>query len=164
MSVAAVRLAVSGTRARGFSLIEVVIGVGIFAAALVPMMDLVTSSTRMSVSAGRMLEATLHGQTLLQALAELEPAEFPPVATGDETVVLQDGASAAPGQGPRWQALAAYYARPTSFAMQRRALARRLAGGELAVRVEIVWTSTPGEADRTQTVSLQTLSTPRNWD
>lgn len=150
--------------AEGVSLIEIVIAVGIFAMALVPLIDLVVSSSRISVSATRMLDATLYGQTLLQALAELEPTEFPPVATGEERLILDGATAPSSGGGPRWQALMAYCALPPVFTMQRRAFARRMPGGELVVRVELEWAAAPTDTARVQRVSLQTLSTPRNWD
>lgn len=144
-----------------FSLLEVVICLLIFGLALQPIMQMLTASHRMSVSARHLLDATVQAQTLLEAVGQLSTAELPPIPPGTETVILP-ARGVASGAG-RWREVAAFFARPTPIPMDRRVIARRFPTGELQLRVEVDWIALVHDEKTRQTLSLATFSTPRSW-
>lgn len=148
------------------SLVEVLITLFILALALVPIISMFSSTHRIGHSARRMVDVTLHVQTLLEALAELEPADFPIVTPGQETILLADaGGGVGAGASPRYQEVVEFFTtRPVPVeGMKRTVIARRLPSGELAVRVEVEWDAVVGETKTQQKLVLPMLSTPRNW-
>ena len=149
---------------RGFSLVEVLICLVIFALALVPIINLFSESHRVGHSAHRMMEASLSAQTLLEAVGQLDVSELPAVPASSEVVLLEDGGPPTGATAGRWPQVAAYFARPLPFEMRRRVLAQRLPGGPLQVRVEVEWLATPGEPRTRQHQVLQSFASMRVWE
>jgi hypothetical protein len=153
-------------RRRGVSLVEVLLTLFILALALIPIISMFSSTHRIGHSARRLVDVTLHVQTLLEALAELEPADFPVITPGQETILLADaGGGASAGASARYQEVVEFFTtRPVPVeGMKRTVIARRLASGELSVRVEAEWDAVVGESRTQQRLVLPMLSTPRNW-
>lgn len=151
---------------RGVSLVEVMLTLFILSMALVPIITMFSNTHRIGHSARRLVDVTLHVQTLLEALAELEPADFPPVVPDQEVILLADaggGASASPSA--RYAEVAEFFTTRSVpvEGMKRTVIARRLRTGELAVRVEVEWDAVVGETKTQQKLVLPMLSTPRNW-
>lgn len=156
----------SASRREGLSLVEVLITLFILAVALVPIISMFSSTHRIGHSARRLVDVTMHVQTLLEALAELEPQDFPVVTPGQETILLADaGGGAGAAASPRYQEVVEFFTtRPVPVeGMKRTVIARRLPTGELAVRVEVEWDRVVGEARTQHRLVLPMLSTPRNW-
>ena len=82
-------------RRRGLSLIEALLAAVLFVVLLVPVVLIYGSSNRVGYAADRMLDATLHGQTLLESLAALEDHELPPVPAGASVPLFVDDPDAA---------------------------------------------------------------------
>src|ERR1043166_2017642 len=114
---------------RGISILEVLISIIIFMLALIPVADLFSTSNRMAASAQRFLEATLHAQTLLEAVCEIDPDDLPRLpdapATGDaddKLLLDSDGNQLSGGKG-RWPELVTWFNKPPAFPMERRQIA-----------------------------------------
>ena len=148
---------------RGLSLVEVLVTLVILSVSLVPIITLFTSSQRMGTSARKLVDVTLHAQTIVEALAQLDPADFPVVAAGQESTLLADGGPPLPGGSARFDEVAAFFAKPPPIAMERRVTARRLASGEMLVRIDVAWQAVVGERATRHTISIPMLAAPRNW-
>jgi len=156
----------SASRRDAFSLVEVLLTLMILALALIPIISMFSSTHRIGHSARRMVDVTLYMQTLLEALAELEPADFPTVPPDQETILMTDGGGGAgPGASPRYDEVVQFFrTRPVPVdGMKRTVYAKRLRTGELRVRVEVDWDAVVGEEKTRQHLDLPMLSTPRNW-
>lgn len=151
---------------RGVSLVEVLLTLFILALAMIPIISMFSSTHRIGHSARRLVDVTLHVQTLLEALAELEPADFPTVTRNQELILLADaGGGANAGSSARYQEVVEFFTtRPVPVeGMKRTVIAKRLDTGELAVRVEVEWDAVVGESKTKQQLVLPMLATPRNW-
>lgn len=147
----------------GFSLVEVLLVLGILAVGVVPVLQMYSASHRIAHSAHRLSEVTLHAQSILEALAELSLEEFPAVVKGERTVLLADQGPAAPGGGPRFAQVVEFFQKKPPLEMARLVTAERLAGGELVIRVQVQWQAVVGEDATWQQIVLPMVSTPRNW-
>jgi hypothetical protein len=155
-------------RRRGLSLLEALLAAVLFVVLLVPVVLIYGSSNRVGYAADRMLDATLHGQTLLESLAALEDHELPPVPAGASVPLFvddPDAALSAPSGGGsgRWDEVAAWLELPPPFPMTRVVTAERLASGPVVLRVEIAWLALPGRPETGRVVTLQTLASPTLW-
>jgi prepilin-type N-terminal cleavage/methylation domain-containing protein len=150
----------------GVSLVEVLLTLFILAVALVPIITLFTNTHRIGHSARRQVDVTLHVQMLLEALAELEPADFPTVSQDQETILLADqGGGVTGGASARYQEVVDMFRQqkvPVD-GMKRTVIAKRLRSGELQIRVEVDWDAVVGEERTRQHLTIPMLSTPRNW-
>ena len=91
----------SSSSRSALSILEVLICLVILAFALVPILNLFTSSHRIGHSARRFVDASMYGQTILEGVSMLEPADLPTIAPGSELILL-DGATGQPqGRGRR---------------------------------------------------------------
>lgn len=136
---------------------------GVLAAVTITVVPMYMSSRRIAHSARRLSDVTLHAQSILEALAEVELGEFPDVPAGEATVLFADQAPAAPGGGPRFEEVAAYFKKPPPLEMERLVKARRLATGEMLLEIEVEWRAVVGEKETVQRIRLPMLATPRNW-
>lgn len=93
------------TRRAGLSLLEVLIVLLLAGAVLGPLVGSFISSERIGFSAERLLEATIRGEAMLEALLELEVADVPAPARVDEVTIWDDDGSYLAGSTPRWQRL-----------------------------------------------------------
>ena len=153
----------AGRRSGGFSFLELLLTLGILAAALVPILTMYSSSHRIGHSARRLSEVTLHAQSILEALAELETAEFPAVPPGVETTLLSDAGPAASGGGKRYAEVEQYFSKKPPLEMERSVTANRLPTGEMVLKITVKWYAVSHDASTEQTIALPMLSTPRNW-
>jgi competence protein ComGC len=142
------------SRERGVALMEMLVGLALVALLLVPLVQMMTGSRRIAHSAGKHLAATLHGQSLLEALGELTAAELP-----EADVLLADGEAPAGGTG-RWARAVELFSKAPPFAMTRRVLARRLPEGAVVLTLRMEFLRLPGEAGTRRELVLRTLSRP----
>lgn len=128
---------VAGRRAarRGFTLIEILLVLGLSFIGLFGMMTVVVAAQRASMSARSLSEATALAQDKLEQLAHLPLASL---AGGTETTLTAQGVSAAGG----------LYTRTTTVAVN---------GAATTVRVRVSWNDT---ANRAHTVDLSTVRAP----
>jgi prepilin-type N-terminal cleavage/methylation domain-containing protein len=148
----------------GFSLTEVMIGLVILAIAIVPIISMFTASHRTSHSARRLLDATLHAQTVLEGLASLEPADLPAIPLGADVVLVKDPGGFLGGGGPRFDEVARYFARSAPFAGIRRTVsAHRAQTGELILKMEVRFRGVVSDPRTEQTLTLHSVTAPRNW-
>jgi prepilin-type N-terminal cleavage/methylation domain-containing protein len=155
----------SGSRPdRGMSLVEVLLTLVIISLALVPIIQVFSQSHRIGHSARRLVEVTMHAQSLLEALAELDDTELP-VPQGTEVIVLSDaGGGGFQGTGRYTEVEELFKRRPLPVeGMTRTIVAKKLATKELELRIDVEWDSVVGEKKTRQKLSLPMLSTPRNW-
>lgn len=151
-------------RERGLSILEVLITLTILALILVPIIQIFSSSHRMGHSARRLVDVVVHVQSLVEAISELDPADFPPLTAGQETVLMNDDGRAGGGGTPRYQEIVDYFNRPRPIAdMKRSLIAKRLTTGEVEVRIAVDWQGVLGEEKTRQKLVLPMLATPRNW-
>lgn len=156
----------SASRRRALSLVEVLLTLVIFSLALAPIINLFTSAHRIGHAARRLVDVTLHAQAILEALAELEPVDFPAsIATSGQMTLMADSGGVTVGQSDRYDQVVAFFQRqPLPVAgMQRTVNARRLQTGELEVWIVVDWLAVIGEEKTKQTITLSMLSSPRNW-
>lgn len=151
-------------RERGISLVEVLLTLVILSLVMVPIIQVFTSSHRIGFSAKRMVDVVVHVQALVEAVAELDPVDFPALSPGQESVLMDDEGRAGSGGTPRYQQVCDYFARPKPVEdMKRSILAKRLPTGEVEVRIEVTWFAILGEQRTEQKIVLPMLATPRNW-
>lgn len=148
---------------RGFSLIEVLMCLLILSTIVVPIIDMVITSRRVSHSASRSVDVTLHAQTVLEAVSHLEPKELPEIAADGERMLLADGIRLPPGGGDRFKTLESSFQRPPPVPMTRRVSARRLATGELALRIKVSYLAVVGEERTRQEATFRMLTIPWSW-
>lgn len=147
-----------------FSLVEVVLGIALVSAVLAPLLGMFLNSHRIGHSARRRVEVTLHGQMLIEAVAELDVDDFPPLKPGAETILLQDGGPGVAGSSKAWRQVADYFARkPPLEGLTRTLTARRLPTGEVLIALQIEWDAVAMDDRTRQTLDLAVVSTPRNW-
>jgi len=149
----------------GLSLLEVLLTLVILALILVPIIRVFTASHRIGYSAKRLVDVVVHVQALVEALAELEPADFP-VPPGDTTdkLLMDDEGKQEPGNTARYKEICDFFQRkPPVEGMKRELSAKRLATGEVEVRVHVTWTAVQGEQRTQQELTIPMLATPRNW-
>lgn len=146
-----------------FSMVEVLLVLGILAVGIVPILSMYNSTHRVAHSAYRLTEVTLHAQAVLEALAELRIDEFPPVPPGEKTILLADDGPAAAASDPHFAQVEAYFKKKPPLEMARVVTAERLATGEMLLRIEVKWRAVVGEDATMQTIVLPMLATPRNW-
>jgi hypothetical protein len=144
-------------------MVEVVLCLGILSVALVPIVGLFSSSHRIGHSAQRLVDVTLHAQMLLEALAELDAEEIPSIPAGSEQTLMADGGPSPRRAGARFNELVQFFAKKPPVEMTRTIVARRLASGELLLRVDVEWLAVARDPATRQAVSLRMLSIPRSW-
>lgn len=153
----------SSSSRSALSILEVLICLVILAFALVPILNLFTSSHRIGHSARRFVDASMYAQTILEGVSMLEPADLPTISPGSELILL-DGATAAPGGGPRFREIATYFNASQPFPMQERTVtALRADTGELLLKIELKWLGVAGDERTSQTANLQMLTPPKSW-
>lgn len=156
---------------RGFSIIETLITLTILAVILVPIIQIFTQSQRQGVSARRLVDVVLHSQSILEALSQLEPIDFPPLppaaqGTASAAILVNDDGRELAGSSTKYQQLIKYFKeqRPKNFEdMKRELSAQKLANGEVEVFIVVTWQGVKGEDRTRQKIILTMLSTPRNW-
>lgn len=151
------------TSRAAFSLVEVVISLLILSTILVPIINMFVNSRRVSHSAGRMVEITLHCQMLLEALSHLEPRDLPEIDADSEILLLADGVALPGASSPNLQLLVDAFKKQPPLPMQRKLAARRLATGELALRIEVTWLAVVGEERTRQKATFRMLTIPYSW-
>jgi len=154
-------------RRDAFSLLELVIGVTIFALAFIPIVELLSTSRRTAASSLRFLEASSYAQTLLEAIEPLDASELP-AGDGEWTLLSSQGAAAA-GTGTRWPEVQRFFDAPPPFPMTARVVtATRVPNAAdptrpdrvlLRVRVEFLRVVTIEDSE--QDVSLEGMLDPR---
>lgn len=110
---------------RGTSLLEMLLAFAILAMVLVPSFYLYQSSRAIVFASGRILDATIIGQTLLEGVTELDPEELPPPSDprADEWRLLPP--SGTPPPGSRFPKIVEHFEAPTPFPMERILVAER---------------------------------------
>lgn len=104
---------------KAVSLVEILLALGLLAVVLVPTFSLYLSSRAIVYSSGRILVATILGQTLLEGAAQLDPLELPlPADTGAEEWQLLPP-SGTPPAGSRFQKIVDLFQQATPFPMER---------------------------------------------
>jgi hypothetical protein len=134
--------------------------------ALVPIINLFTSIHRISHSSQRLVEASLHAQMLLEAVAEMDPEELDWIPDGGQAVIAQHGVASPASPGRQLPAFVAYFQRPPPVAgMERTVAATRLGapGRELTIKVRVTWLGVVGEESTRQSIELSMLANPRSW-
>ena len=149
--------------ARGFSLLEVMICLVILAFTLVPIVDMFSNSHRISHSSQRLVQVSLHGQMLIEAVAMMNPEDLPTIPVDAEVTLLSDDLGGVGGGGPQFASLNTFFQKPPPFKMQRTLTGRRLPTGELLVRIKMEWLGVAQEDSTHQEITLRMLSAPRNW-
>ena len=140
------------------------VGLVILAAALGPIILMFMSSQRTSVSARRLLDATLHGQTVLEGLSLLEPADLPPIPPGGDVMLVKDPGGFLGGGSARFEEVARYFGRSVPFdGLTRKVEAHRAATGELILKMEMRWKSVVTDDRTAQVLTLEAVTAPRNW-
>ena len=95
--------------------------VGILSVLLIPIMDMLITSNRAAASARRMLDSTLYAQSLLEAMAELNPSELPDAGGGERE--LLDGAPASVAAPPgRWKQASNHIHSSPPFPLNKRSV------------------------------------------
>ena len=150
----------SAVRRRAFSLIEVLLCIGLLATILVPIIDVFTNSGRVSHSAGRLVDVALHAQMQLEALAQLEPHELPITGPDVEELLVADGLPLTPSGGTRFQEWLVRFQAAPGITMQRKVVARRLATGEVQLRLTVSWLGIEGDERTRQTATFRMLAVP----
>jgi len=142
----------------------VLIGLTLFTVLLGPLVRILGSATRTSYSADRLLRATRHGQTLLEALASLEPREVPLGTPPPAEALLYDAAGGLRGPGAgRWDEVEAFFASPPPFPMERTLRALATPGGRVVFRLEMTWLAQPDRPESARTLTLDALAKPLLW-
>ena len=149
---------------RGLSIIEVLITLVILAMVLVPIIQVFTSSHRIGFSAKRMVDVVVHVQSLVEAVAELDPVDFPPLTVNQESVLMDDDGRPCAGTTPNYQQVCDFFGRPKPIKDMKRSIsAKRLQTGEVEVVIEVTWFAIEGEQRTEQKIVLPMLATPRTW-
>lgn len=150
-------------RAAGVSIVEVLVCVVMLAVALVPILDLTISSSRMGHSARRMVDASVYGQTILEGLAMLEPEDFPDIPPGVEQILL-DGDQPGASGGPRFMEAATYFNQSAPFEfIQRVVSAKRHSSGGLLLTVDLKWLGVVADDRTVHSIRMHVLTPPRKW-
>ena len=144
-------------------MVEVLLCLGILAMVLVPVVDLFTSFHRVSTGASRLVEVALHGQTLVEALAQMDPADLPELPAGTSRILIGDGQPDPAGAAGRLAAFVEYFHRRPPADVTRTITMKRLATGELAYRIQLEWLAITGDARTRQRVEIPVVGVPRNW-
>jgi Tfp pilus assembly protein FimT len=151
------------------SLIEVLFTLVILALVLVPVIQVFTQTRRMSHSAQRLVDVTVHVQSLIEAVAGLEPKDLPSSAQSSggggttEVTLLSDSRPPDAGSA-KWQQVVDFFKKPPPVRGMERLLAVKfLPTGEAMLRVKVTWTAIEGEKKTEQSIELPMLCTPKNW-
>lgn len=148
-------------RARaGLSLVEVLLCLALLATIVVPIIDMFMNSAHVTVTSGRLVEVSLHGQMLLEALSQIEPRDLPQTTLDQEELVAADGLASGPSGEPRYQAWRAAFQKKPPFPMQRSVTIRRRSTGEAELGLMVTWQGTEGEEKTRQRIHIHMLSTP----
>lgn len=155
------------TSRRGFSMIELVISVVIFAAALIPIADLMSASRRTTASSLRLLQATTYAQTLLEAVLPLDLDELPTGTATNWTLL----STMQPVQGGtnRWSDVRKYFDGPPPFPMVARIVTARTIPNPVdparpsrtVIRAKVEFLRITTDEDSIQEVVLEGLLDPR---
>lgn len=148
---------------RGFSMVEVLISMIILALILVPIINMFMTSKRVSHSAGRTVEITLHAQMILEALSHLEPRDLPDIGPDEELLLMADGVALPTDGTDNFKLLLAAFKRPPPVTMTRKLAAKRLPTGELALRIDVSWLAVVGEERTRQKATFRMLTIPWSW-
>lgn len=150
-------------RRQAFSLIEVVVSLLILSLALIPIINMFSASHRISHSSQRLVNVSLHGQMVLEAVAMMNPEDMPAIPADAEALLLADDGGGVGGGGPQFGQLKTFFAKPPPVTMQRTVTGRRLPTGELLLKIKMEWLGVAQEDNTKQELTLRMLSTPRNW-
>lgn len=156
------------TSRRGFSMIELVISVVIFAAALIPIADLMSASRRTTASSLRLLQATTYAQTLLEAVLPLDLEELPAGPTANWTL-LSSMQPVQGGTGTRWTLVRKFFDGPPPFPMVARLVTARTIPNPVdparpsrtVIRAKVEFLRVTTDEDSVQEVVLEGLLDPR---
>lgn len=149
---------------RGTTLLEIVIGLAILGLVLAPLMSLFTASRRASYAANRLIEVSMEAQMVLEALAQLEPADINLPPAGD-VLVFTDQAPIGVTGSARYQSILDYFnARPRPASLLRKVTAHRLPGtNQLEFQLEATWIAVVGDTTTEQSLTMAMASIPRSW-
>lgn len=148
---------------RAFSLLEVLVSLLILSLILVPIINMFMTSRRVSHSAGRTVDITIHCQMLLEALSHLEPRDLPEIEADSDLLLMADGVPVSSDGSPNFQLLLGAFKKPPPLPMERKLSARRLPTGELALRIEVTWLAVVGEERTRQKATFRMLTIPFSW-
>lgn len=147
------------------SILEIVLGLAIFAIAMPAILQLFTNLNRTTYAADRLVDATIHGQMILEAVLELQQDELPTIPATGSVVLFQDGVGVLPGGTSRWDEVVAFLAQPVPVpGMIRTITAERFAADDrLLLVVSLEWRRVGHEAGNVQSIRLQGTSTSLGW-
>lgn len=174
----------------GLTLIEVLICAVLMVVALIPTVLIFRSANRVSYSADRLLQATLHGEVVIESLAQLTPEEFPglgPNPTPGLPIALFDDAQGGfqiQGNGTRWEEMVAFMQISSTalnrvedplasrvgkpFEMNRRIEVVPVSDDpskppKILIRISMEWKGLPTDPQPNRGIVLETLGHPALW-
>lgn len=155
---------------RGFSLLEVLVATVLFLVLLAPLTRMMMGANRAGVAANRLLEVTAYGQTVLEAVELLTPADLgaaiPAGSSGPYTVHESLGVplATAPGTSPpavpggevTLEKITTYLEQARfPFQLGKRLTLENLSGGHVAVELRLNFPRLPTEPEALHTVLLR---------
>lgn len=145
---------------RAFSLMEVLICVLILSMIIVPILDMSVNSAQVSKRSGRLVEVTMHCQSLLEALSQLGPHELPETPVDTDELLAADEVPRAAAGGPRFDEWLTAFKKKPPLPMKRVVIARRHTTGEVAVRINVTWLAGEGEQRTLRKATFRMLAVP----
>ncbi|MBI3893907.1 MAG: hypothetical protein HY303_20505 [Candidatus Wallbacteria bacterium] len=153
---------------RATSLIEVLVACLILGLALVPVVNLLQQSRRITYQASQQVAAAAEAQTLLEALSTLGVLELPAGSvTAEGAELLSDAGAAAAAGSARWKKVSELFQSRASRLLKRSVRATLFAGDvsgqdRVLMEVSVTYDRMPGEPTTSQTVVLAALLAGRS--
>lgn len=165
----------------GVSLVESLMGMALFVVLMAPVMDLFITANRVSFSANRLLEVTLYGQSILEAIEATDHSAFhelldgfpPQLVPGQEFEIHSHGMDEAsipqlpqePGSVSSSEPVDVFSilnkGPPMSYRVGVKATLHGIDGGHYGARVELTFHRLPEDPDTLYTLRLQGTVTRR---